>query len=472
MLNNGVYMDKLKRILSNKSFISLIITLSIVVSLVFLSSPAQAINVLVTNSASAFHSSPYTFYVSVHIENSDLLPIQHIDLQIYNTANPGSYRIDYVNLPVPSVASGNAIGSYSGSFGQIDVLGTGDANWGYGSGNRYGYGYGYSSQQYSLDKLGYGYGYGFRDGSLAGLATLEYSITWTPSSTFPVGTYNIRVLVYGNSTTAFTHEETCSFVLYAAPATQVPISGGGGGAEAEPGVTFVNNFINTQGVFIQSVVAKSADQNVSLNIPLGTIGKTKEGAPLTYISLKQMVTPPPPPLQSNVIGLTYDLGPEGATFDPPITLTFTYDPSRIPAGVNERDLVIAFYNKTTGQWENLTDIVVDPVTHTISGKAGHFTAFAVLAVPPTTTPAAVTPKPTTPAPTIPAAVTPAPTTPAPATPAVGTPAPTTPVATTPAAVTPVPATPVNWTLIISLIVAAIIVIGLLFYFLWWRKRTV
>jgi len=33
----------------------------------------------------------------------------------------------------------------------------------------------------------------------------------------------------------------------------------------------------------------------------------------------------------------YDLGPDGATFDPPITLMIMYDPDEIPEGYNEED---------------------------------------------------------------------------------------------------------------------------------------
>jgi hypothetical protein len=463
----GEIMGKLKRLIKNKSFISLAVTLGIIAVLVLVSTPVQALTISVSNTGSAYHGSPYTFSVTINVENSDLLPIQHVDLQIYNAADPGSYTINYANLPIPAGASGTATGTSSGSFGTITASASSDANWGYGAGNRYGYGYGYASQTWGTTSFGYGTGYGYGSGSYIGPSTLTYTITWTASASFPTGTYNIRVLAYGNSGTAFTHTGTYSFTLYAAPVSQTGISTGG--PQAEPGVTFVNNIVDVRGVFTQSVIAKSADQNVSLNIPSSTIGKTKEGAPLQQISIKQMASPPPPPAQANTIGLNYDLGPDGATFIPPITLTFNYDPAKIPAGVNERDLVIAFYNQATGRWENLTDITVDPVTHTISGKTSHFTAFTVLAVTPApTTPAAATPKPTTPAPTTPAVITPAPTT-ATTTPAAVTPAPTTPTATTPAVIlTPTP--PTNWTLIITLIAAAIIVIGLIFYFFRWRRR--
>ncbi len=49
-----------------------------------------------------------------------------------------------------------------------------------------------------------------------------------------------------------------------------------------------------------------------------------------------MLVPPTPPEDFSVIGLVYDFGPNGATFDPPITLTITYDPALIPEGLLKR----------------------------------------------------------------------------------------------------------------------------------------
>jgi hypothetical protein len=123
------------------------------------------------------------------------------------------------------------------------------------------------------------------------------------------------------------------------------------------------------------------------------------------------VTAPAAPEGATIIGLAYDFGPEGATFDPPITVTFSYSLSDIPEGVNENSLTISYYDTSQGAWVTLEDINVNTSTHTVSGKLSHFTTFAVLAMP------GATPTPTTPAPTAPAATTPAPTTPAPTTPA-------------------------------------------------------
>ena len=50
---------------------------------------------------------------------------------------------------------------------------------------------------------------------------------------------------------------------------------------------------------------------------------------------------PPPPKDTSIIGLAYNFGPDRATFDPPITLTRSYDPNDIPESVAEEDLVLA-----------------------------------------------------------------------------------------------------------------------------------
>ncbi|MCL0046603.1 hypothetical protein M1N18_01320, partial [Dehalococcoidales bacterium] len=131
-----------------------------------------------------------------------------------------------------------------------------------------------------------------------------------------------------------------------------------------PGVTDVTGFITPDGVFTETVTAKSEDGLVQLRIDEGTIGLI-DGEPLPEISILEMEVPPDPPVDSAVIGLVYDFGPDGATFEPPVTLTFTYDPALIPEGVAEENLVIAMWD--AGEWVNLVS-VVDPVANTITAK--------------------------------------------------------------------------------------------------------
>ena len=201
------------------------------------------------------------------------------------------------------------------------------------------------------------------------------SISYTPA-TLTSGAHSVRVTVSdkaGNEAS-----QSWSFQVQ-------EVSGGWGGlslttgSELPPGTIDVSDIVGSDGVFTEDVTTESEDGKVELIINEGTEGLTKEGEPLEEITIIEMEDPPDLPEDSNAIGLTYDLGPDGATFEPPIALSFAYDPDDIPEGVNEEALVIAMWDEEADEWDVLKDCTVDPVAHTISAPASHFTAFAVLA---------------------------------------------------------------------------------------------
>jgi len=140
--------------------------------------------------------------------------------------------------------------------------------------------------------------------------------------------------------------------------------------------------VDAQGVFTRDVTAKSADNKVNVTIGQGTKGLTKEGKPLSEIRIIEMeeADVAPPPEEGHIIGLTYDIGPDGATFSEPITITFNYNPDELPNGVNEEDLVIAIWDEDTGEWVELPS-VVDTVNNTVTATVDHFTAFAIVVLP-------------------------------------------------------------------------------------------
>ncbi len=85
------------------------------------------------------------------------------------------------------------------------------------------------------------------------------------------------------------------------------------------------------------------------------------------------------------IGLNYDLEPDGATFDPPITVTFVYNPDWIPNELGPESLTIGYYDQDTNQWVLLDaeNITIDPATNTITAEISHFT-ISNLTISPTT----------------------------------------------------------------------------------------
>jgi hypothetical protein len=135
--------------------------------------------------------------------------------------------------------------------------------------------------------------------------------------------------------------------------------------------------ISPEGVVTQDILAVSPDGLVVVEVPQGTEALTAEGQPLEYIGVVEVEEPPAPPSNMPIIGMAYDFGPDGATFDPPVTITVEYDVALLPEGVAEEDLVIAYFDVETGEWIELAG-VVDPIAHTVTAQVSHFTRFAVL----------------------------------------------------------------------------------------------
>ena len=146
------------------------------------------------------------------------------------------------------------------------------------------------------------------------------------------------------------------------------------------GTTDVRGMVGTGCRFTESVPATSDDELCTLTIPEGTVGLTEDLECITEITMVTMDDPPPPPEEAHVIGLVYDFGPDGATFEDAIILTFTYDPDSLPEGVSEEDLVIAYF--IDGEWIELEG-VVDTETKTVTASVSHFTTFALIGTPPT-----------------------------------------------------------------------------------------
>jgi len=121
----------------------------------------------------------------------------------------------------------------------------------------------------------------------------------------------------------------------------------------------------------------SEDEMLHIVIPEGTIVLDKDGEPLISLELTINETPLPPPPEANIVGLPYDLGPDGASFDQPITISCSYD-YEIPPEVAEEDLVIACYDEDVGEWLVLPS-VVDMVNNTVTTLVDHLGTFTIMA---------------------------------------------------------------------------------------------
>jgi len=188
----------------------------------------------------------------------------------------------------------------------------------------------------------------------------------------------------------------------------VTISGGGGPGGGGPGGDGSQDYIDTDlfgigdsylisddGEILETIEATSEDEELTITIPEGTIALDENGDPLVSLEITVDENPPDPPEGAHIIGLTYEFGPDGATFYPPITLVFTYDPDELPEGVDEEDLVIAYYDENANEWVECS-CSCDPETHCITASVTHFSCFSIIAFetppsPPAMLPAAFTP---------------------------------------------------------------------------------
>ncbi|UCB43895.1 MAG: hypothetical protein JSV77_04410 [Dehalococcoidales bacterium] len=202
------------------------------------------------------------------------------------------------------------------------------------------------------------------------------TFSWTPTSS-QVGSYpDVYFEVSDGEQTDF---ENITITVN----TPTPPAGSGGGG-APPGTTFFHDKVDPEGYFLQEASAWSADNLVKITILEGVKGLDAYGNPLTYVTIVEMEEPPYPTSDQTVIGPIYDFGPDGATFNPPINLTITYNPALIPEGVNEEDLAIVVWDTSIMIWTK-SPSVVDTENHTISAQIHSFSSYTIMTLPPEVT---------------------------------------------------------------------------------------
>lgn len=158
--------------------------------------------------------------------------------------------------------------------------------------------------------------------------------------------------------------------------------GGGGGTIPQSPTVETNLFGKTSsfkttdtGKILEKIEATSKDGMLTINVPQDTVALDKDSKSLKRLEATINDKPPAPPQDTSIVGPAYDLGPDGVTFAPPITLTWAYSPETLPQGIDERHLLIAFWNGS--QWEALeSQVNVD--ANTVSARISHFTQFALI----------------------------------------------------------------------------------------------
>ena len=190
-------------------------------------SPTQALEINIQEPSSGTLGGTHTITVTITIQQNDLVPIQNVNLEIYNVSDP-TKKATLENLPLADSTLQSHTIKEGATSGTARVSASATTGW--EGGYSYGTGYAYwINRGYSFGPT-YGYGYG-------GSATsITYTIQWTSPSSWPAGSYRIDAIITasGPSDTVTFTKTSDAFTLSAAAAGG---GGGGGGGAPEEEIT-------------------------------------------------------------------------------------------------------------------------------------------------------------------------------------------------------------------------------------------
>jgi len=140
----------------------------------------------------------------------------------------------------------------------------------------------------------------------------------------------------------------------------------------------LSDIVREDGQALHDINFVTSDGLVRLSIGEFAIIRTQDNKPLAYIGAEACVGPFLAPLPKyHIIGSVYEFVPDGATFEPLLGVTMSYNHTWLPERVTEEGLIIGYYDIATGQWILLPSLV-DIENNTVTAQIKHFTKFAIL----------------------------------------------------------------------------------------------
>jgi beta propeller repeat protein len=217
----------------------------------------------------------------------------------------------------------------------------------------------------STDNLDY-----FEADSPDGLSTFGLSFLEGAGNLFQLITLSVSSQVASGPSGSYSGGAPAAVQNPAAPQAAPP-------AQPDVGKT-ANLYINANNVITQATSLQSNDNLATLSIGQGIVAQDAGGHALSLVTIKGLAASDVPAAGSaaySFAGMAYDLQPNGATFSPAVTLTFT-----IPEAQWGKEYTVQSYDHTTNTWQNLP-ATYDPSKGTISAQISHFCCFALFAKP-------------------------------------------------------------------------------------------
>jgi hypothetical protein len=138
------------------------------------------------------------------------------------------------------------------------------------------------------------------------------------------------------------------------------------------------------GVVPRTVTVRTVDETCAVAIREGTIARDADGNPLGEVTVARADptgVPAAPP--GTGVAIVLNCGPAGATFDPPVTLTYTLSGEEWEKIGGATPKVI-WYNPASKAWQDVP-ATVDPATRTVTARVSHFSIYALAWTVPETT---------------------------------------------------------------------------------------
>ncbi|MCG7850165.1 MAG: hypothetical protein MIO93_13470 [ANME-2 cluster archaeon] len=96
-----------------------------------------------------------------------------------------------------------------------------------------------------------------------------------------------------------------------------------------------SKLVDAKGIALTDIKVINQTLNCFVFIPKGTVMKYPNGTPITKITIKQSTSEPGHPNHIRVSEMFYELGPNGAFFDPYIIIDLPFDSSKVRGGIPE-----------------------------------------------------------------------------------------------------------------------------------------
>lgn len=130
--------------------------------------------------------------------------------------------------------------------------------------------------------------------------------------------------------------------------------------------------VDSQGYLQRNVDSTSLDGTMSIHIPSSTKMLDSSDNPLSEIHVETADPPADPPAGYHVLQ-AFNFNPDGATFNPGMNITISFNPSQVPTN---KTVVLAFYNTSTGEWELIRGIINGNDTATFN--ITHFSVYTLM----------------------------------------------------------------------------------------------